>query len=249
MSAALRAELFKQRSTRTAVGLLGAMLGLVLFAVLLHGFGLAAGSLDSTSKQLTVLFGWGVVLGALFAALLGAMSITSEIRHGTIRPTFLATPRRLRVVVAKVSASMLIASAFGLAAGAVAAVAGTATLRARGIEVLLGAGDYGLLLAGGAMAAALWAAIGVGVGALVRHQVPVLVGICAWILFVENLLVGDLAGVGDVGRFLPGAAARAISGQDPDTLLAPGAGLVLLALYAAAATVAGSLAITRRDFA
>ena len=99
------------------------------------------------------------------------------------------------------------------------------------------------------MAAALWAAIGVGVGALVRNQVPVLIGICAWILFVENLLVGDLAGVGDVGRLLPGAAAKAISGQDPDTLLAPGAGLLLLAVYAAAATIAGSLATTRRDFA
>jgi hypothetical protein len=142
---------------------------------------------------------------------------------------------------------MLIGIGFGLAAGAVAAGVGTAALRARGIDVRLDAGDYALLVTGGAAATALWAAIGVGVGAVVRNQVPVLVGICAWLLFVENLLIGDIGGVGSVGRLLPGAAGKAISGQDPDTLLAPVVGLVLLALYAAAAAVAGSLATSRRD--
>src|SRR5947207_1798861 len=101
------------------------MLGLVLLAVLLHGFGLPAGDLGSTHVQLMVL-GRGEFLGALFAALLGAMSITAEIRHGTIRPTFLVTPRRHRVVAAKVAASVLIGAGFGLVAGAVAAAAGTA---------------------------------------------------------------------------------------------------------------------------
>lgn len=247
MSSGLRAELFKQRSTRAGLGLFVAMLGLVLFVVLLHGFGLAAKNFDSTSKQLTLLFAWGEVLGALFAALLGAMSITSEIRHGTIRPTFLVTPWRSRVVAAKVWSSMLIGTGFGLIAGAVAAGVGTAALRARGIDVRLDAGDYALLVAGGAAATALWAAIGVGVGAVVRNQVPALVGICAWLLFVENLLVGDITGVGNVGRLLPGAAGKAISGQDPNTLLAPAVGLVLLALYAGAAALAGSLATSRRD--
>jgi ABC-2 type transport system permease protein len=247
VSAALRAELFKQRSTRTGLGMFGAMLGLVLFVVLLHGFGLGAGNFDSTSKQLTVVFAWGEVLGALFAALLGAMSITGEIRHGTIRPTFLVTPVRRRVVAAKVWACMLIGAAFGLVGGAVAAAVGTAALRARGIDVRLDAGDYALLVVGGAAATALWGAIGVGVGAVVRNQVPALVGICAWLLFVENLLVGDITGVGNVGRLLPGAAAKAISGQDPDTLLVPAVGLVLLVLYAAAAAVTGSLATSRRD--
>jgi ABC-2 type transport system permease protein len=246
VSAALRAELFKQRSTRTVLGLFAAMVGLVLLVVLLHGLGLGAGNFDRASKQLTVLFGWGEVLAALFAALLGAMSMTSEVRYGTIRPTFLVTPRRRQVVAAKVWASMLIGAGFGLVAGTVATGVGTAALRARGIDVRLDAGDYGLLVVGGAAATALWAAIGVGVGAVVRNQVPALVGIVVWLLFVENLLVGDIAGVG-LGRLLPGAAAKAISGQDPDTLLTPAVGLVLLALYAAAAAAAGSLATSRRD--
>jgi ABC-type transport system involved in multi-copper enzyme maturation permease subunit len=247
VKALLRAELLKQRSTRTGLGLFAAMLGLVLLAVLLHAFGLAAEDLGRPHVQLMVL-GRGEFLAALFAALLGAMSITAEIRHGTIRSTFLVTPRRGRVVAAKVLVSILVGAGFGLVAGAVATAAGTAALRARGIDMLLGRSDYVLLVLGAAGAAALWAAIGVGVGALARNQVPTLIGICAWLLFVEGLLAGDVAdNLGDVGRFLPGAAAAAVSGQDPGTLLAPAVGLMLLALYAVAAALAGSLAISRRD--
>jgi ABC-2 type transport system permease protein len=246
VKADLRAELFKQRSTRTDLILFGAMIGLVLLAVLLHGFGLSAENVDSASEQLMV-FGRGEFLGALFAALLGAMSITGEIRHGTIRPTFLVTPSRGRVLAAKVLVSGMIGAGFGLVAGALAAGVGTAALRARGIEVRLDAGDYTLLIAGAAAATALWAAIGVGLGALLRNQVSALVGICAWLLFVEGLLVGDVADIAEVGRFAPGAAGEAITGQNPDTLLAPGFGLLVLTLYAIGVTVAGSLATSRRD--
>ncbi|MGH2671992.1 MAG: ABC transporter permease, partial [Actinomycetota bacterium] len=156
MSALFRAELLKQRSTRTGLGLFAAMLGLVLLAVLLHSFGLPAEDLAGIRLQLMVL-GRGEFLGVLFAALLGAMSITSEIRHGTIRPTFLVAPRRGRVVAAKVWVSALAGTGFGLVAGAVAAVAGTAALRARGIDMQLERGDYVLLVVGSAAAAALWA--------------------------------------------------------------------------------------------
>jgi ABC-2 type transport system permease protein len=244
--ALLRSELLKQHSTRTSVGLFVAMIGLVLLAVLLHSFGLPAEDLGSTSRQLMVV-GRGEFIGVLFAALLGAMSITAEIRHGTIRPTFLFSPRRGRVVVAKVWVSALIGSAFGLAAGAVAAVAGALAFQARGINVQLDRGDYVLLVGGSAAAAALWASIGVGVGAVVRSQVPTLVGICAWLLFVEGLLVGDVGSLGDVGRFLPGAVAAAISGQDPGTSVTPAIGLALLAVYAAIVALTGSIAISRRD--
>lgn len=245
MRAQLRSELFKLRSTRTGLGLFAAMTGLVLLAVVLHSL-LPAEALASRNNQLTIL-GRGEFLGALFAALLGALSVTAEIRHGTIRPTFLITPRRGRVVWAKVFASVLAGAGFGLAAGAVAAAGGAAALRARGVDLRLDRADYVLLVAGSAAAAALWAAIGVGVGALVRHQVPAVAGICAWLLFVEGLLVGDLVGVGDVFKFLPGSAAAAISGQQPGTLLAPAVGLALLATYAAAAAASGAFAASHRD--
>jgi ABC-2 type transport system permease protein len=239
----LRSELLKQRSTSSTLGLLGALVGLVLVAVILHGFGLPAADLAERDNQLMV-FGRGEYLGALFAALLGAMSITSEIRHGTIRPTLLVAPRRGRVVAAKVEVTMLIGACIGFAASALAAGIGTAALSARGIDVQVDAGDYALLVSGGTAASALWAAIGVGIGAIVRDQVPTLVGISAWLLFVEGLFGGNLA---DVSRFAPGTLGMAISGQEPETLLAPGLSLVLLAAYAAAAAVGGSLATVRRD--
>jgi hypothetical protein len=245
MRAQLRSELFKLRSARTGLGLLVAMTALVLLAVVLHSL-LPAQALASRNNQLTIL-GRGEFLGALFAALLGALQVTAEIRHGTIRPTFLVTPRRGLVVWAKVWAGVLAGAGFGLVAGAVAASAGVAALGARGIDLRLDGGDYVLLVAGATAAGALWAAIGVGVGALVRHQVPAVVGICAWLLFVEGLLAGDLLGLGDVFKFLPGSAAAAVSGQEPGTLLAPAIGLALLAAYAVAVAASGAFATAHRD--
>jgi ABC-2 type transport system permease protein len=243
MRAQLRSELLKQRSTPTNLGLLAAMLGLVVIAVVLHVFSLSVAELADKNNQLMIL-GRGEFLGALFAALLGAMSFTAEIRHGTIRPTFLVNPWRGRVVAAKVGASTLIGGGFGLAASVIGAAAGTALLGARGVDMQLDGGDYALLIAGGTAASALWAAIGVGIGALVRNQVPTLIGVSAWLLFVEGLF-GE--GVMDVGRYAPGLLGMALSGQEPDTLLAPGLSLLLLALYAAAAAAAGLVATDRRD--
>jgi ABC-type transport system involved in multi-copper enzyme maturation permease subunit len=245
MRAQLRSELIKLRSTRTALGLFGAMTGLVVLAVVLHSL-LPARALAEQNNQLTIL-GRGEFLGALFAALLGALSITSEIRHGTVRPTFLFTPRRRRVLWAKIWTSILAGTVFGLIAGGVAVATGLAAFGARGIDLRPDEGDYALLVVGSAAAGALWAAIGVGVGALIRHQVPTVVGICAWLLFVEGLLAGDLVGLGNVFKYLPGSAAAAISGQEPAALLGPATGLVVLVAYAAVAAVAGVVATSRRD--
>jgi len=222
------------------------MTSLVLLAVLLHAFGLRVESLSDVSIQLMVL-GRGEFLGALFAALLGAISVTGEIRHGTIRSTFLFTPVRNRVIWSKVLVSGAIGVGFGLAAGTIGAVAGTAALKARGIDLLLDGSNDALLIAGASAAGGLWAAIGVGIGAIVRNQVPTLIGICAWLLFVEGVLAGDVGVLGDIGRLLPGSAASAISGQDPGTLLAPEVGLAVLALYAFALALAGAVTISRRD--
>jgi ABC-2 type transport system permease protein len=245
MKSLIRSEWWKQRSTWTNIGLSGAMGSLVALAVLLHSL-LPADRLADRETQLMVL-GRGEFLGTLFAALLGAMSITAEIRYGTIRPTFLVSPRRGRVVAAKLAVSVVLGAALGLLAGSVAVVVGAVAFQARGIDVQLDGSDYGLLVLGAAIASALWAAIGVGVGAILRNQVVTLVAICAWLLFVEGLLVGDLVGIGDISRFLPGAAAAAISGQEAGTLLAPGLAAVLLTLYAGAFVVVGARSTISRD--
>jgi ABC-type transport system involved in multi-copper enzyme maturation permease subunit len=247
MTAALRSELLKQRTTRTNLVLLAWMIGLVVLVVALHVFSFSAGTLAQRDNQLKVL-GLGTSIGALFGALLGALSITAEIRHGTIRPTFLATPRRARVIAAKVASSVLAGIGIGLLAQALTAGTEAAGLAARGIDIELSASDYAQLLAGGAVAAALFAAIGVGVGAIVRNQVAAVVGLCVWLLFIEPILLGDLP---DAGKFAPGASAGALAGaiqtQIASDLVAPALGALLLIAYAAAASTAGAIATVRRD--
>lgn len=247
MSAQLRSELLKQRTTRTILQLPLWMVGLVALVVLLHVFSLDTATLVSRDGQLKVL-GWGTSVGALFAALLGALSITSELRHGTIRPTLLATPSRRRVIVAKTAASALAGLAIGLLAEALTAALESAGLATRGIHIALTAGDYVQLVTGGALAAALWGAIGVGAGAVVRNQVGAVVGLCVWLLLIETTLIGN---VPSAGKFAPGALAGALAGaiqtQSASKLIAPVLGAPLLAALAAAATTAGLIITERRD--
>jgi len=239
----LRAELLKQRSTPTTLLLFAAMFGLVAFAVALHVLTLGAGTLSTRSHQLEV-FQVGTRAGMLFAGLVGAIAITAEIRYGTIRPTFLVTPRRGRVIAAKLAVSGLAGIVFGLAAEALMAGGAVVAFAARGIDNQLTGADYVQLLVGGAAAAALWAAVGLGVGALVRNQVGAIVALCVWMLLVES--TSDTF-VPDVARLLPGGAGLALAGN-VDDLSAVVAALVLV-LYAAATSAAGWLATVRRDVA
>lgn len=245
MKAQLRSELYKLRSTRTVAGVLAAMLALVVLAVLLHGFGLSVAKFTSRADQRGVLVDVGVNLGAVFASLLGALSITGEIRSGTIRPTLLVTPQRTQVMAVKAATTLVAGFVVGLIATGVCAGVGSLAIASRGLSVQLRAGDYALLIVGGGAAAALWAVVGLGVGAVVRAQVPTIVALFAWLLFVENLL----ADLPSAHRFVPGALAQALAGQQRDgTLHTPAVAALLLALYAAVAFGIGRTATTRRDF-
>lgn len=247
MSRQLRSELLKQRTTRTTLILLGWMLGLILLVVLLHALALNAKDLAKASNQPKV-YGWGTSIGALFAALLGAIGVTSEIRTGTIRPTLLATPNRAVVIAAKIGASALAGLFIGLAAEALVAATASVGLASRGIHITLSAGDFVQMLAGGAVAAALWGAIGTGIGALVRNQVGAVVGLCVWLLLVESILIGD---VPSAAKFSPGASAGALAGMiqniSSGSLVAPALGALLLAAYTVFAAAIGVTVTERRD--
>jgi ABC-2 type transport system permease protein len=219
------------------------MFGLVAFAVAMHVLALSADQLSTRTHQLQV-FQVGTRAGMLFAGLAGAIAITAEIRYGTIRPTFLVTPGRSPVVAAKLAICGLVGLIFGLLAELVMAAAATVAYAARGIDNELTRGDYAQLLAGGAAAAAFWAAVGVGVGALVRNQVGALVGLCAWMFLVESVTEGF---VPDAARLLPGGAGLSLAGNSDELPAAVGA--LLLVLYAAGASAAGWLATLRRDVA
>jgi ABC-2 type transport system permease protein len=90
----------------------------------------------------------------------------------------------------------------------------------------------------------MWAAIGLGVGALVRDQVAAIIGLCVWMLLVESTSESFVPGF---GRLLPGEAGLALAGNSDRPPVAVAA--LLLILYAAAISAAGWLATLRRDVA
>ena len=158
------------------------------------------------------------------------------------------TPTRTRVVAAKVLASIVVGVGFGALGSALALGAGVALVRARGFHLLIDSGDMGRLLLGTVVMCALWAAAGLGLGALVRDQVFSIVGLFAWVFIVEVLLFEYLPAI---GRFAPGVAGTALTGRTVGDssvqLLSAPAGAAVLGAYAAAFVAAGALAVARRD--
>ncbi|HEX2089926.1 MAG TPA: hypothetical protein VHI54_08395, partial [Actinomycetota bacterium] len=184
---------------------------------------------------------------AMFALVAGIRSFTDEFRHGTIVPTFLVAPGRGRVLLAKSGAAAVNGAVLVIAAQAVMLAVSIPLLGMKGVTPGWSSGDV-LAGAGLVAAGAFWSMIGVGVGALVRHQVAAIVGGLVWILVVENLGAGFLR---DAAQFLPGQAAHGlarVTANGVDVLSAPAAAVVL-ALYAIGAGLFGLLALVRRDVA
>lgn len=238
----LLGELRKMRTTRTNLGLLAGMVALILLTVLITGLTVDAAELGSHDHQHALLSAG--TSAALFAALIGVMAITSEFRHGTIRPTFVVTPHRSRVIAAKVISSLLMGIVFGLLAIGLSFGIGYAILAGRGAELVLGTNHVLLLVLGTLAMTALWAALGVGIGAVVKNQVFAVIGLIVWTLVVENILSGV---VPDVGRFTLFGASDSLTAGVGDYLLTPVVGGLLLIGYVVAFTAFGALVVARRD--
>ncbi len=244
MIAQARAELLKIRTTRTTVGMVLGMLTLILLFSLLSGLLTKAPNLTGTEDQRGLLSVGS--LAGVFSALAGVMLVTSEYRHGTIRPTFLFTPRRARVVAAKLAAGLLAGIVFGIVGEGLGFAIGYACLAGRGIAYALNGGQTTLLLLGTLAGVALWGALGVGIGMIVRNQVGAIIGLLAWGFVAENLL---FAFVPSAGRFTPGHASDALIGLTTKHLLpAAAGGAILLAWTIVFALTATALA-ARRDVA
>ncbi|HST40691.1 MAG TPA: ABC transporter permease subunit [Conexibacter sp.] len=249
MSRALSSELLKLRTTRTFYALVGSSLGLVLLIV-----GLAA-ALDDNWKGNTTppsidLLGIAF-LCQLFALVLGILAVTSEFRHGTITPSLLVVPSRTRLISAKLVVHLGAGLLFGLATVVLILVLSSAIFSLRDIDNSVGGSELLKIGLGNAFSIALYAALGVGIGAVVRNQVGAIIGALAWIFVIESLLT-IIPGFEDtITKYGLGGVAGGLSGSDEFTdggeLLAQVPAGLLLAAYVAIFVIAGTVLLKRRD--
>lgn len=242
MTAQIRAELLKVRTTRTAIALLLGMAALILLITLLTGLLSHPSGLMDKENQRTLLSISS--FAGVFSALAGVLLVTGEYRFGTIRPTFLFNPVRSHVLAAKVVAGALAGIAFGALGEAVNWAVGYAVLDGRGVTVVLSGGDVLLLILGEIAGTALWGAIGAGLGAIIHNQAGAIIVLLAWGLAVDNLLFGLAP---SVGRFMPNRASDALMGLREHHLLAPGVGAIILIAWVVALAVLGIALSVRQD--
>jgi len=265
---ATRSEVTKQFST---AGWWVLAIVLVLYVAVTAGLlalvfgGVASGRLPgargaalSTEGLSAMVYSTASTVGYVFPLLAGTLMVTTEFRHKTLTPTFLAVPRRGRVLAAKVVVAVVVGALYGVL-GTVAAIgAGAPVLSAFGVATDLGASDTWVLAGRMVLAFVVWALIGVGVGSVVRNQVAAIVIVLAVTLFVEPIVrtvAGLVDGLSDAARWFPSAASDALVGHSVFGSMSTAAsaplewwvgGLVLLA-YAAVLLVVGMLTTWRRD--
>jgi ABC-2 type transport system permease protein len=247
MNRLIGAEALKLRSTRTFTLL---TLGALLLVAIVATASAAASSFhagDHPGRESLSPAG----AAQTFALILGVLALTSEFRHGTITPALLITPRRARLLAAKAIILALAGLGLGLLAFGGAAAIALPLLSHRGIASDVGSGDLVGIIAGGTATTALFAALGVGIGALVRNQVGAIIAALSLIYAVEPALT-FLPGVGDavqtygLGGLSTGASGTAAF-QASAHILGQGPAVLVLAVYAAAFLTAGAALLHRRD--
>lgn len=249
MNQLIRAELLKLRTTRTAFWTL---IGLPATVALGVSSTIAAAGRSGEGIPLETVEGVRNVLGAstsgaFVALILGILAMSGEYRHQTATQTFLVTPVRHRVVAAKLAAFALVGLALAVAASALTLAIALPWLASKGADVRI-LEDVGLVLLGATAETALYGAMGVAVGALIRNQTTAIVTALAWTFLAEGVLVELLPAL---GRWLPGGAASALTSfsLEAGDLLPMWAAALVLGAYAIGFAVAGSRVVVERDVA
>jgi ABC-type transport system involved in multi-copper enzyme maturation permease subunit len=140
--------------------------------------------------QAANIFTSGQFFGSLFVALLGILLITNEYYHQTATATFLTTPHRTKVVVAKLITAVAYSAVFWLVTTAIAIPAGLVFFNAEGLPSHLG--DWGIArsMLLNLLAFAIWSIFGIGFGALIRSQIGATVTVA--VTYVVGLYTADL---------------------------------------------------------
>ena len=203
----VKAELFKIRSTSTwwILGLI--TLGLWVLTLLINWAGSSINAdvdpadqgLDpEQAEQVRVanqavnvasnLYTSGQFFGVLLAMLLAAILVTNEFHHQTATTTFLVTPHRERVVLAKLAAAVVMGLVFWLLTTVLNLLAVPFVLGWLDVPVQLGEPAVWRSIGLNALAYALWSVVGVGAGVLIRSQIG------ATLTLAIGYLIGSIGG-------------------------------------------------------
>jgi ABC-2 type transport system permease protein len=251
---AIRSEWIKLRSLRstwwsllaTVVIIVG--LGGLFSALRAHRFGSEGRGfflIDPTQISLR-----GVFLAQLAIGVLGVLVITGEYSTGMIRSSLSAIPHRTPVLIAKAVVFAAIALVVTTTATFCAFLLGQQALASTHQQASLSTPHVVRAFVGAGLYLTLIGLLAVGLGFLIRSTagaIATLVGIVLVLPLLAEALPEPYSL--DVRQYLPlSALNQIISAAHPDPdLLAPWAGLGITALYAAAALIAGLVALKRRD--
>jgi ABC-2 type transport system permease protein len=223
MITAVRTELFKIRTTRMFLAMLGLAAALTLLVTVIESAQeggrsgtIAVPSLATAAGLRAIVTNTG--FGMLVATVFGTIVASGEFRHKTATDTYLDEPHRIRVLTAKTIAGAAAGAVFGLAAAALATGVGLAFVAANGYHVALATGTIARFAAGAVLASALMAAVGVGIGSLIRSQIAAIIAVFAWGLGVEQI-TGGLSR--SIAPYLPVTAASTMAGATSEAAMPP----------------------------
>lgn len=227
-------ELHKLRTTPAAWVALGVTVLLAAASVASNALvpnvgGPPFGSTDHVNHALSV-----SALTSMVMLAIGVIIVAGEYRTRTIVSTYLAEPRRGRVLVAKLVTTVGLGAALGGITFGLAWVEAVLIYGARGVHSL--PVDLGQLWLGATVASALYGLLGVALGALTRNTVAAIIGGIGWAMVVE---IGILASVAPgLAKWLPTGAAVALTsvGSAGSALLSPWLAATVLAAWALALT-------------
>ncbi len=203
-----------------------------------------------TSLPVQATVGTVVVMSLLFGSI-GVLSFAQEHSHGTIRVTYAAEPRRIRVLVAK--AVVLAVTAFVLSAGTIAAtyVATVMILdRREGAPSFVGGHTGKGALVGAVVLCVLLTLLGLAIGMLLRNAPLAITIFVVWPLLAEGLIGALLAQIfGDgVWKFLPYTSGfQLLSTSQDDDYFGRVASGVYFGAWVAALLAFGMVLSNRRD--
>jgi ABC-2 type transport system permease protein len=257
---ALRSEFTKIRSVRSTYWSLLALVVITIGIGALFAFGRVQNfsqmpaAIQATDRaheisRATQQSLFGLILGQLVIAVLGALVITSEYSTGMIRTSLSVMPRRGVSLAAKATVFGAIALVVGLFTSFVSYFVGQAILSSQHINSTIGQPGVLRAVVGGGLFLAVCGLLSFGLGAIIRHTAGAITASIG-VLFVLFILSGFLPynWAVHIDKWVPFNAGGAIwENQSGTAMFSPWVGFLVFCIYAAVALVAGLVLFRNRD--